>query len=103
MQTKHTAIYSFITIVNNEPQIALNVTRDITVNSSNPTRSTSWIQVQATVTDNDADDKLSVKIYFGTKAVDSLNNSDLIVNQTNVTSRNSFYSKERQLANGASI
>lgn len=95
MQTRHTEIDSFITMVNNEPQIAINVTRDITVNSSDPTRSTSWIQVQATVTDNDADDKLSVKIYFGTKAVDSLDDSDLIVNQTNVTSRNSFYKKAK--------
>lgn len=88
-QTVRTEIKDFTTMVNNEPKITPTITRDITVNSSNPTKSTSWIQVEAKVEDADSD-KLDIKIYLGTSAADQLGTSDLIESQSEVDSRNNI-------------
>ena len=77
------------TKVNNVPVITPTITRDITVNSSDPTQSTSWIQISTKVEDID-NDKLDIEIYLGTEIADNLGESDLIGKQTNADTRSNI-------------
>jgi len=92
-QTVHTE-GEFTTVANNAPKITPTITRDITVNESDPTKSTSWIQVAAEVTDAD-NDKLDIKIYLGTVAEENLGEEDLLDSINNAESRNNINKEKR--------
>ena len=88
MQTVHKE-GEFTSGANNAPIITPTVIGDITVNSSDPTKSTSWIQISAKAEDTD-NDKLDIKIYLGTSKADSLGQVELIGSQIGASTRSNI-------------
>ncbi|MCI9365583.1 MAG: hypothetical protein HFJ54_03005 [Clostridia bacterium] len=73
---RYSNIDSGIRETNNAPKITATVTKDIMV-AENPLDSKSWIQIDTNITDTE-NDKLDVKIYFGTVESEKLGENDLI-------------------------